>query len=61
MGELIIAGVPASLAIVSLVQWAKTLGTHRKFAPLLSITLGIVLMLSLQIVNTYPFLRVWWE
>lgn len=61
MGDIIIAGVPASLVIVSLVQAAKTIGMHRKFAPLLSITLGIVIMLSMQVVRALPWLRAWWE
>jgi hypothetical protein len=58
---MLIAGIPASLVIVSLVQAAKTIGMHRRFSPLLSIALGIVLMLSVQVVQEVPWLRAWWE
>jgi hypothetical protein len=61
MGDIIIAGVPASLVIVSLVQVAKTLGMPRRFAPLLSIALGVVLVLCVQVARQWPFLRAWWE
>jgi hypothetical protein len=61
MGDVLIAGIPASLVIVSLVQAAKTLGMQRKFSPLLSIALGIALMMSVQVVQVLPWLRAWWE
>jgi hypothetical protein len=61
MKDIIIAGVPASLVIVSLVQVAKYLGMNRKFAPLLSVALGIAVMVSVQVVRAVPWLQAWWE
>jgi hypothetical protein len=61
VGELIIAGVPASIVIVSLVQIAKGCGMPRRYAPLLAIVLGIAVTVAIQVAVALPWLRVWWE
>ncbi len=61
MGDLIVAGIPASVVIVTLVEALKKAGLARKYAPLAAIACGIALMLAVQAARVAPGLRVWWE
>jgi hypothetical protein len=61
VGDVLVAGVPASIVIVLLVEVCKRCGVHRKFAPVLSIGFGIGLMVVTQVVRAVPALRAWYE
>lgn len=61
MGGVLIAAVPASGMIMILVQVAKRLGLGSRFAPLLSITLGVAYTLIAHLVQLLPSLRGWYE
>lgn len=61
MGGLVIAGVPAAIVIVMLVEVLKRAGLDRRFAPLAAILLGILTTVAVHLAIQWPALRIWWE
>ena len=61
MGGFVIAGVPAAIVIVTLVEVLKRAGLERRFAPLAAIVLGVMTTLAVQLAMHWPWLRAWWE
>jgi len=62
MPELLVAGVPVIAIIVALVELVKqTLGMDSQYAPALSVGLGMVIMLGVNLSQMFPVFGTWFE
>lgn len=57
--ELVIAGVPAILIIVGLVEYVKSLGLASKYAALVAMGLGVLVAVVVQLTVVYPEVSPW--
>ncbi len=59
MSDLVVFGIPGAAIIVALIEVAKHYGMDTKWAPLVSIVLGIVLAVVVHLSEANPQVAVW--
>lgn len=57
--DLVLAGVPAILIIIGLVEYVKSLGVPSEWCPLVAIGLGVLAGVAKQLMAMYPFIEPW--
>ena len=61
MSDLVIRGIPVIAIVIGLVEYAKSWGLDTKYAALLSMGLGVVASLTIQLAVVYPEISPWVE